>query len=297
MIKVKRSKGIYLKLLNSLFFTILSILLVKFSNDLPIIQVLFSRVAFGAIFAFIVLRLIKTPISLRFSRQSFIFYSTRAITNFIALFTWVEAIKYLGMNEAMAFGYITPLWLICAAIIFFGEKLTLKTMIVVAANSIGIILILHPQIGNIEVKGLIFALFSTMLWATYDTICKKQAATEHYMVQCFYSFSFSALLIFPLAIYNWQPVSTTQIAEFACIGLIGVANVSVLFLAFVYTPIIVLIPVSYTRLLFTIIASYLLYDIKPTIECLIGAGIIVAAELYFYMSQKTTKIPREEEMI
>lgn len=297
MIMGKYSKGIYLKLLNSLFFTILSILLVKFSNDLPIIQALFARATFGVIFAFIVLKFIKIPISLKFSRQFFIFYGIRAITNFIALFTWVEAIKYLGMNEAMALGYITPLWLILAAIIFFGEKFTFKIAIVIAANTIGIILILHPQIVNIEVQGIIFALLSTILWATYDTICKKQSATEHYMLQCFYSFSFSVLLIFPFAIYNWQPVSVTQIAEFACIGLIGVANVSVLFLAFVYAPIIVLIPISYTRLLFSMIASYVIYEVKPTIECLIGAGIIVMAELYFYMSQRAKKLPREEEIL
>ena len=62
----------------------------------------------------------------------------------------------------------------------------------------------------------------------------------------------------------------------------GMVNLMCLFLAYKFAPISLLIPISYTRLIFTMIFSYVLYDIAPTFGCLVGAALILLSAAGFY---------------
>lgn len=290
MIKNKTYYGIFLKIAHSFVFTVMSLLLVKYSSNYPVTQVLFLRVALGAIITFIILKVIKQPISFRLSRSATTYYGVRAIISFVSLIAWVATIKRLDINEATAFSYITPIWMVLSAILFFKEKLTIKHVIVMALNMLGVALALHPKFDNISILGLGGAFITTILWAAYDSICKKQTATEHYMLQCFYFLGFSAIISLPVALYVWMPLSFQSLFEFSLIGLMGVANVTLVFMAYKYASIVILVPFSYSRLLFAVLFSYFLFNILPTLECLIGVAIIITANLYFYMSQRKNKL-------
>lgn len=284
------STGIFLKIAHSLIFTVMSMLLMKYSKSLPILQVLFCRVVAGSFIAFAILKLIKQPIPLKMSKQSVIFYGARAFISFIAMSGWVITLKNIGVNEAVALGYVMPIWLIISAVLFFKEKLTIQHVVIVSLNMLGVILILQPKFDTIDTMSLIAALTSGLLWTIYNSICKKQTETEHYMLQCFYTFVFSAVITLPLAIYLWEPIVTEQFFGLTLLGFVGVMNVSVLFLAYAYTPLIILVPFDYLRLLISMVLSYLLLSTPLTPGFLTGAAVIVSADLYFYITQRAKKI-------
>ncbi len=277
------SKGIFLKILHSFIFVLLSVLLVKYSTSHNIIQVLFFRALLGCIISIIILKILGIPLVFRIQRKSLYMYITRALLNLIGLLIWIVVIKKLGMNEAVALGYITPVWLIISAMIFCAEKVTILNISFVLLNTTGVVLILQPKLHDISTLGLVAALLSTIIWAAYDTICKKQTYTEHYLLQSLYVHFILGVLIAPFSVYVWEPVSISDLLGFSLISFIGVVNVIVLFAGYIYAPIIVLIPFSYSRLLFATFASYILYDTLPTSGCLIGASIIIVTELYSYI--------------
>jgi drug/metabolite transporter (DMT)-like permease len=280
------SKGIFLKILHSLIFVLLSALLVKYSTRHSIIQVLFFRALIGCVISLIILKILGIPLMLKIRKSSLYMYTTRALLNLLGLLIWVGAVKRLGMNEAVALGYLTPVWLIIAAIIFCSEKVTFLNISLVLLNTVGVVLILQPKMHNVSTLGLVAALLSTVIWAAYDTICKKQTYTEHYLLQSLYIHFILGILAAPFAIYLWEPISINDLLGFSLISFAGVMNIIVLFLGYVYAPIVALIPFSYSRLLFASISSYLLYNTLPTPECLAGAAIILSTELYFYISTK-----------
>ena len=281
--------GIGLKILHSFVFTIMSVLLVEYTQSLPIMQVLFSRVVIGALFAFLILKILKQPIPIRMPRKSVLLYASRAFISFIAMSSWVLSLNNIGINESVALGYITPIWLIISAVVFFKEKLTLQHVVVVSLNIFGVMLILQPKFATVDLISIIIALGSGLLWTIYNSICKKQAETEHCILQCLYTFVFSAVLIFPFAIYSWKPIILEQFLGLSLIGFLGAINVSVLFLAYAYAPLITLIPFDYLRLLFSMILSYILFSVPLTLEFAIGALIITTTDLYFYMMQRKKK--------
>jgi drug/metabolite transporter (DMT)-like permease len=292
------SKGIFLKILHSFIFVLLSVLLVKYSTSHNIIQVLFFRALIGCVISLIILKILGIPLIFKIRRSSLYMYITRALLNLLGLLIWIGAIKRLGMNEAVALGYITPVWLTIAAMMFCAEKVTFLNISLVLLNTVGVVLILQPKLHDVSTLGLIAALLSTIIWAAYDTICKKQTYTEHYLLQSLYIHFILGIITAPLAIYLWEPVSINDLMGFSLVSFAGVINIIVLFLGYIYAPIVVLIPFSYSRLLFATISSYLLYNTLPTPECLAGAAIIVSTELYFYISTKKspTEVVRENNL-
>lgn len=277
------SKGISLKVLHSLTFTIISLLMIDYSATFHILQVVFIQAVAGAFASYVLLKIINKPIAIKIGWHSLAYYFARAIISLVSFITWVRVMKQIGVNEAMAIGYLTPVWLIISSIIFFFEKITITNLVVIASNTIGIILILRPKFDNIATLDLLLALFTTVLWAIYDSICKKQTATEHYFLQAFYSFTFFAIIALPFVADIWKPISVIELTVISLIGLIQLVNLLALFGAYLYAPINILIPFSYTRLLFAVLFSYYFYNILPTFESLLGALIILSVNIYYYV--------------
>lgn len=288
--------GICFKITNSFTFTIMSFLMVKFSGNLFAVQEFFFIAFFGAIITFTILKSMGQNIDFKLNKREFILFSIRGLTSFISIVSWIEAIKNLGINEAMSLSYATPLWLLMIAIITCKEKAGLRDVIIIALNTLGMIAILKPQIDKITWMGFFAAMLTTMLWAIHDTSCKKLSEKQEgknsfnrhslNLQRTFFSFLFSALISLPFALYFWEPVNITHLAGFALISMVASINLTVLFLAYVYAPIVLLVPVSYTRLVIASSLSYLLYNTAPSSWCFVGAGLIVTANLYFYISRK-----------
>ncbi len=140
--------------------------------------------------------------------------------------------------------------------------------------------------SHITIIGLVAALTATMLWALYDTICKKQTETENTVLQACYVHFFVFLFYSPFTFYSWVPVHFADIVGLILITLVGLLSIMVLFLGYKFAPIVTLIPFSYSRILFAMIFSYLIYDVIPTYECILGGTIIFLAELYYYISER-----------
>ena len=279
--------AIIFKLIQSFVFAFFSILLVLYSSSLPVVQLLFLRAIIGSMIAFIIIYFVTDAKQrMTLTSKSLLYYMIRVVTNFVALFCWIYALKYLGINEAMALGYLIPVWLMFIAIFFLKERFYIRSIVVIIVNSIAVFIILQPQHEKVSWIGVAALLVSTILWATYDTICKKQTLTEHYLVQSFYSHLFSSVLALPFALYFWQPMSLGELCGSSLIALFGVINVIALFLSYSNAPMILLVPFSYSRLVFSAILAYLFYDEIPELHLFIGAAFIIATELYYYRSNK-----------
>ena len=178
-------KAIGLKVAHSFVFTILTFLIVKFSKIIPTVQVLFIISLGGCFSTFLTLKAMGIKISMKLSTGSWRLYLLRALLNVASMVTWIETVKYLGANEAMAFAYITPLWLLVSSVLILKDKFTWRILAAIFINSLGVILIVQPKIDHVAPLGIFLAIFTTMMWAAYDTICKKQSNTEHYLLQSF----------------------------------------------------------------------------------------------------------------
>lgn len=89
---------------------------------------------------------------------------------------------------------------------------------------------------------------------------------------------------------KWQTIDLTQTLWLASTGLIGVANITAIFMAYSLAPLMLLAPFSYTRLVFTVILTGIIYQVVPNIQTFIGAAVIMSANLYMTYHIKKKEI-------
>lgn len=285
------------KLINCFIFAVMTFLTLYSSDNLPIEQVLFMRASIGILIAFSYLKIIKQPITFNIDKKNLAFYATRSVISFVAMVIWIKAIKSVGVTEATAISYTGPFWLFIAAKFIVGEALNIKSLLAIFINMIGVFIILHPSFGHISIPGIAASLVSILLWVLYETICKKQTTDQHYMVQSFYVYLFSIFVIAPFALSNWQTVNEHIFWPVFTIAALSVINLTSIFIAYKYAPMMVISPFSYARLLFTAIFTNIFYHTMPHIEVFIGAAIVLSANLWFaYHSFKKQELISKEEV-
>lgn len=282
--------GIGFKLINCLLFPVMSLVILHCSETVPIWQVIFSQTLSGSLITLVILFFTKTSIPLTMNRNDFLLYLGRAVSNLFAMFLWINALGKLGINEATALGYTGPLWVFLMARYIIGEKFNSSILALIFINMLGMVIILEPKFADMPWEGVVGAMSSILLWSIYEIICKKQTVTQHYILQSFYFLVISTIILAPFVIFKWQAVNFEQVLWLTSTGLIGVANITAIFMAFSLAPLMLLAPFSYTRLVFTVILTAIILETTPNIQTFIGAAIIMGANLYITYNVKKKEI-------
>ncbi len=273
--------GISFKLLNCLLFPTLSLVIIHCVATMPITQVLFARVTLGVIICAIYLKIIGQKIHFNLSRKDYFFYIIRASITFVAMKFWVLAMQRVGVTEATALSYTGPFWIFIAARYLIGEAFSWSSLIAIIANMIGVIIVLQPKLEILSWQGVGASLASLLLWVLYETICKKQTSNQHYMLQTFYVSLFGSIIMAPFAFYEWQPINLETLGVFTLLAALGVANITSIFIAYSFAPMMAISPFSYARLIFTALLTAWLYHANLSANVFIGSAIILGVNSYF----------------
>jgi drug/metabolite transporter (DMT)-like permease len=268
--------GIFLKLLNLALFTTMSLLWAGsgLSTSQEMLMVcLIAVLILAPCIAFTPGAHFKAPLLWN--------YCARAFTGILAMWTWIEAIKIIAPNLATAFSYSTPFFCFLIGKLFFKERLPSLVFVAFGISVVGALVALIPHINSpFVLKGVLLSIASAICWALYNSLCKHQANKgEHFLVQAFYTFGFSALLIAPLAIYQWQPIPAGTLLQMSEISLCRVLNIIALFFAYRFAAISLLASFEFARIIFMAIGSYLVWQTVPTSLDWIGASLIFVASL------------------
>ena len=285
--------GIFFKLINCIVFPTMSILLIKAASVLSQYQVFFIQLLTGSFISFILLKIMKVPFQKNNNIRDYLLYFARAVTNLIALKLWIHSLIHLGINEATAISYSSPLWIIFMARFFLAEKLAPNILILLALNLIGMLIIINPKLDNINIYSAFSALGAIIFWCMYEVICKIQTSKQHYLQQTFYFMSISTILLLPFAINNWSIIPINLFPYLFLASFLAVINITVIFLAYSLAPMVLLAPFGYMRLIFTAILSSIFFNTTITPHIFIGSAIILTTNLLLIFKNKLNPMSKK----
>lgn len=277
----KYNLGIGLKVLNLLVFTTISILIIKLNSKIATLQL------FAIIAIFSILLLLPWVV---YTRGKFIKPNSlnkcllRGAFNYFGMWSWIEALKLISPNEATALSYMAPIFTTILAIVICKEKVNTGCIFAILFSLGGVYLILNPNHEAVSVGGII-ALCSALAWAGHDVVCKLQTVEEHPIGQALYNFILMALFSLPLLDWGQLP-NITDWVTLLLLAALSVTNVIVLFLSYKYAPLTVLMPFSFLRLLFMIIAAYIFLGDMIKYQVVAGAIVIMASVGYIFIQQQ-----------
>ncbi|AWD32961.1 EamA-like transporter family protein [Candidatus Fokinia solitaria] len=205
-------------------------------------------------------------------------YVLRSVLSIAGMVTWIEAVKHFGSAQAILVNYITPILTVSIASLTKNEKLRWISFIAGILCYAVIFFTLKTHI-EVSVYGFVMAVISSFSWAFYEVVCKKQTTTEHFIVQVFYTFAFTALFLLFFSVKKISAFTASDISSLLVISVLRITNVILLFLAIKLATLNFLTPVSYLKLPLMTFWSFVLLGTPPRPYYLLAAGILICINI------------------
>ncbi len=260
--------------------------IVKWSDDYPVGQVLFFRGFCGII-----------PILFLIPKDRFLdFYKTerpilhikRCLAGLIAIVSIFVALRNLPLATVVSISFASPIFTTIFSIFLLNEKVGFYRWLAVFVGFIGIIIISEPGFSSLNIYYIYPIIFC--LGLSYVAIAiRKLSSTEPVWLISFF-FSFSILIFSFFSLYQkWIMPSLIDLILLSFIGILGgIANLW-LSQSYKFSEVSLVSPLKYLALVFAIVFGYFIWDEIPTIKTLMGALLVILSSFIIFRRELTMK--------
>ena len=254
-------------------------IIVKWSVDYPIGQVLFFRGFFGIIFYFFIIP--KERLHNFYKTKRVGLHFLRCVSGLIALVSIFIALRKLPLATVVSISFAAPIFTTIFSIFLLSEKVGIFRWLAVLIGFIGILIITEPGISELNIYYIFPIIFC--LGLSYVAITIRQlSSTEPVWLSSFY-FSLSIMILSFFTIpQGWVMPSFNHLILLSFVGIFGgVANLW-LSQSYKYSEVSLVTPLKYLALVFAIFFGYLIWDEIPTIKTLFGAFLVIISTLIIF---------------
>ena len=253
--------------------------IVKWSVDYPIGQVLFFRGFFGIIFYFFVIP--RERINNFYQTKRPGLHALRCLAGLIALISIFIALRKLPLATVVSISFAAPIFTTILSIFLLSEKVGIFRWLAVIIGFIGILIITEPGISELNIYYIFPIIFC--LGLSYVAITIRQLSTSEpaWLISFYFSLSITFLSFLTIP-QGWEMPSLNHFILLSLIGIFGgVANLW-LSLSYKYSEVSLVTPLKYLALVFAVIFGYLIWEEVPTIKTLLGAFLVIISTLIIF---------------
>ena len=253
--------------------------IVKWSVDYPIGQVLFFRGFFGIVFYFFVIPRERLHNFYQTKRPGL--HTLRCVSGLIALVAIFIALRELPLATVVSISFAAPIFTTIFSIFFLSEKVGVFRWLAVLIGFIGILIITEPGINELNIYYIFPIIFCIGLSYVAITIRQLSSTEPVWLISFYFSLSITLLSIFTIP-QGWVIPSFDHLFLLSFIGIFGgVANLW-LSQSYKYSEVSLVTPLKYLALIFAIIFGYLIWEEVPTIKTLVGASLVIISTLIIF---------------
>lgn len=265
-------------------FTVGSAIIKSLTQTLPLFEVIFFRLAFGAL-AMLPFMLKHGPAA--FKTRRFGTHFLRAVLGIGAFVCYVYAISNMLLANATALAFTSPLWMIPIAWVWLGERVGRWRIGAAIVGFGGVLIIARPDI-EISLPALA-ALTGACLMCLAMVLVKKLSATESAEKLALYTQALGALFTLPPAVLAWTAPNASEWAWLIGMGVMSAAGMFCQARAYGTGEPTAVAPVDYTRLPMAILLGVLFFDELPDGPAFTGMAIILGAVLFLSYRERRAR--------
>ena len=254
-------------------------LIVKWSVDYPLGQVLFFRGFFGIIFYFFVIPRDRLHDFYKTNRAGLHFL--RCFSGLIALVAIFIALRKLPLATVVSISFAAPIFTTIFSIFLLSEKVGIFRWLAVLIGFVGILIITEPGLSELNIYYIFPIIFCLGLSYVAITIRQLSSTEPVWLISFYFSLSIT-LLSFLTIPQGWVMPSLNHLVLLSLIGIFGgVANLW-LSQSYKYSEVSLVTPLKYLALVFAIIFGYFIWEEIPTIKTLAGALLVIISTLIIF---------------
>ena len=281
----KNQLGFFYMFISVCAFSLMDVI-VKWSDDYPVGQVLFFRGFCGII---PILFLIPKDRYLDFYKTNRTFlHFKRCLAGLIALVSIFVALRNLPLATVVSISFAAPIFITIFSIFLLKEKVGVYRWLAVVVGFVGIIFITEPGFSSLNIFYIYPIVFC--LGLSYVAIAiRKLSSTEPAWLISFF-FSFSIMLLSFLSFYQgWILPSLIDLFLLSMVGILGgLANLW-LSQSYKYSEVSLVSPLKYLGLVFAIIFGYFIWNEIPTSKTLLGALLVIFSSIFIFRREMHLK--------
>ena len=274
----KNQLGFLYMFLSIIGFSLMDVI-VKWSVDYPVGQVLFFRGFFGIIFYFFVIPRERLHDFYKTKRPGL--HSLRCIAGLIAIIAIFIALRKLPLATVVSISFAAPIFTTIFSIFLLSEKVGVYRWLAVLVGFIGILIITEPGISNLNIYYIFPIIFC--LGLSYVAITLRQLSTTEpvWLISLFFSIAITFLSFLTLP-FGWVMPSFNHFLILSLVGIFGGVSNLWLSQSYKYSEVSLVTPLKYLTLVFAIIFGYFIWDEIPTVKTLIGAFLVIISTLIIF---------------
>jgi len=254
-------------------------LIVKWSENYPVGQVLFFRGFCGMIPIFF---LIPRERYFNFYKTDRVFlHFKRCAFGLIAIVSIFVALRNLPLATVVSITFAAPIFTTIMSIFFLSEKVGLYRWMAVLVGFIGIIIISEPGFNSLNFYYIYPIIFC--LGLSYVAIAIRQLSETEpvWLIGLYFSFSIMILSFFTLP-QGWVLPSLKDLLLLSTLGILGgLANLW-LTQSYKFSEVSLVTPLKYLALVFAIIFGYVFWNEIPTTKTLLGSALVIISSIIIF---------------
>ena len=274
----KNQLGFLYMFLSIIGFSLMDVI-VKWSVDYPIGQILFFRGFFGIIFYFFIIPRDRLHNFYQTKRSGL--HSLRCLAGLIAIVAIFIALRKLPLATVVSISFAAPIFTTIFSIFLLSEKVGIYRWLAVLVGFIGILIITEPGISELNIYYIFPIIFCLGLSYVAITLRQLSSTEPVWLISLFFSIAIT-LLSFLTIPFGWVMPSFNHFIILSLIGVFGGVSNLWLSQSYKYSEVSLVTPLKYLTLVFAIIFGYFIWGEIPTIKTLIGAFLVIISTLIIF---------------
>lgn len=256
-------------------------------QGVPVLQIVWARLFFGAIFTLPFALKLAGPKGLMPNMP--LMHAVRASFMIAATAFFFAALHYLPIADTLAIFFVQPLIVTMLSPLVLGEQVGLRRWVAVMVGFLGTLIIIRPGFQELN-PGVLLALGSGASLAIYLLLTRRIAGSAPAMVTTFYTSLCGAIIMSVIAVFIWQPPTLSQWGFFALLSLIANGGHYLIIRAYDHAEASLLAPLAYTEMVMATLAGWYFFGDFPDVWTFAGVGILIACAIYISWRERRRNI-------
>lgn len=211
----------------------------------------------------------------------------RNTAHYAGQFAWLQALSMIPLAQVIAIEFTTPAWTAVMAVAFLGERFNLWRTLTILLGIIGVVIIVRPGIGTIEM-GQLIVLGAAFTFGISFTMVKSLTRTESVVKIIFWMLVIQSAIGLLPALHVWQWPTLHAWPWVVIIAFTGTFSHFCMAKALLYADATVVIPMDFLRVPLMAVLGWLIYAERIDIYTALGAALILSGNL---LNLKNKSVP------
>ena len=254
-------------------------LIIKWTADYPLGQVVFFRGFFGIVFYFFVIP--RNRINNFYQTKRAFLHFLRCFIGLIAMVAIFIALRNLPLATVVSISFAAPIFTTIFSIFFLSERVGIYRWLAVVIGFVGILIITEPGFESLNIYYIFPIIFCIGL--SYVAIAIRQLSSTEpvWLISLNFSIAITIAGLFTLP-YGWKIPSFFDFFVLSLVGLFGgVANLW-LSQSYKFSEVSLVTPLKYLGLVFAIFFGYLIWGEVPSLKSLIGGLLVILSSIIIF---------------